>query len=64
MAYTYNVTSDNACEVLKDGVKVDTVGPWDSAEGAQIWGESVCNKYNSAEYAGVDYPNDLPKEEN
>jgi hypothetical protein len=64
MAYAYTITEDNKCEILKDKVKVDTVGPWDSAEGAQLWGEAVCAKYNSAEYAGVNYPNDLPKEEN
>ena len=61
MAYTYNVTSDNTCEVLKDGIKVDTVGPWDSADGAQIWGAAVCEKYNAPEYANVEYPNDLPQ---
>jgi hypothetical protein len=49
--------------VLKDGIKVDTVGPWDSADGAQIWGAAVCEKYNSEEYSGIDYPNDKPKEE-
>lgn len=64
MAYTYNVTNDNACEVLKDGVKVDTVGPWDSAEGAQVWGAAICEKYNSADYADIDYPNEKPEEEN
>jgi hypothetical protein len=56
MTYTYNITNDNACEVLKDGVKVDTVGPFDSADGANIWGAAVCEKYNSPEYAEVEYP--------
>lgn len=64
MIYIYTVTTENACEVYKDGVKVDTVGPFDSAEGAEIWGKAVCEKYNSAEYAGVDYPNEKPKKEN
>lgn len=61
MTYTYKVTSDNKCEILKDEVVIDAVGPWDSTEGAQIWGEAICNKYNSAEYADVDYPNDKPE---
>lgn len=56
MTYTHNITIDNACEVLKDGVKVDTVGPFDSADGANIWGAAVCEKYNSLEYAEVEYP--------
>ena len=61
--YTYNITEDNAVEVLKDGVKVDTVGPWDGPEGAAYWAAAVCDKYNSLEYAGIDYPNDLPQKE-
>lgn len=56
MTYTYTVTAENACEVYRDGVKVDAVGPWDSAEGADIWGAAVCEKYNSLEYQGIDYP--------
>lgn len=47
MAYTYTVAADNTCELFKDGVKIDTVGPWDSAEGAHTWGSAVCDKYNS-----------------
>jgi len=62
MALSYTVTDDYKV-ILKSGNEtIDTVGPWDSAEGAQIWGEAVCDKYNSAEYAGVDYPNSLPEE--
>lgn len=60
MAYTHNVTADNAVEILKDGNKVDTVGPWDSFVGANDWGAAVCDKYNAPEYASVDYPNELP----
>lgn len=48
--------------ILKSGTKkVDEVGPFDSEEGANIWGAAVCDKYNSAEYANVDYPNELEK---
>lgn len=61
--YSFNITSDNAVEVLKDGAVVDTVGPWDSADGASSWGQAVVDKYNSAEYAAVDYPSELPKPE-
>jgi len=64
MALSYSVTEDYKVIIKSGSETIDTVGPWDSAEGAQIWGEAVCDKYNSAEYAGVDYPNDLPKEEN
>ena len=64
MALSYTVTDDYKV-ILKSGTKkIDEVGPFDSAEGAEIWGKAVCEKYNSAEYAGIDYPNDKPKEEN
>jgi hypothetical protein len=62
MALNYSVTEDFKV-IVKDGTKkVDEVGPFDSAEGAEIWGVAVCEKYNSAEYAGIDYPNELPEE--
>ena len=61
MAYTHNTTVDNTVEILKDGSKVDTVGPFDSFVGANDWGTAVCEKYNSAEYVGVDYPNEKPE---
>lgn len=59
MAYTYNVT--DALEVkIKQGNKIiDTVGPWDSREGAEQWAQAVCDKYNAPEYANTPYPNDL-----
>ena len=63
MTYSYNITADNAVEILKDGTIVDTVGPWDAPAGAAYWANAVCDKYNSAEYANVVYPNDLPKSE-
>ena len=60
MALNYLVTEDFKV-ILKEGTKkVDEVGPFDSAEGAEIWGAAVCEKYNSAEYADCVYPNELP----
>ena len=60
MALNYSVTDDFKV-IIKDGTKkIDEVGAFDSAEGANQWGEAVCEKYNSAEYAAVEYPNDLP----
>lgn len=61
MTLSYKVNKDNAV-ILSDGTDtVDTVGPFDSAEGANIWGTAVCEKYNSAEYADTPYPNELAK---
>jgi hypothetical protein len=62
MALNYSVTEDFKV-IIKDGAKkVDEVGPWDSAEGAEIWGAAICEKYNSPEYAAVKYPDSLPEE--
>lgn len=63
MALSYSVTEDYKVIVKSGSEIIDTVGPWDSAEGAQLWGAAVCEKYNSEEYSGIDYPNDKPKEE-
>lgn len=61
MALSYTVT-DNYKVIIKSGTKkIDEVGPFDSAEGAEIWGSAVVAKYNAPEYAAVEYPNDLPK---
>ena len=62
MKYTYQITLENAVELFKDGSKVDTVGPWDSKDGAESWAKAVCDKYNAPEYVAVDYPNELPTE--
>ena len=56
MTLTYKVTKDYEVEVLDGGKKVDLVGPFDSAEGAELWGSAVCEKYNSADFADVKYP--------
>ena len=62
MTYSFNITADNAVEIIKDGTTIDTVGPFDSSNGAGDWARAVCDKYNAPEYASVDYPNDLPTE--
>jgi hypothetical protein len=60
MALNYSVTEDFKV-IIKDGTKkVDEVGPFDSSEGAELWGSAVCEKYNSAEYKTIKYPNELP----
>lgn len=60
--YTHIANNDGTCDIKLDGTKIDTVGPWETKAEADAWGTAVCAKYNSAEYAGVDYPNELPKE--
>lgn len=58
MALNYTVTED-LIVILKNGTKkVNEVGPWDSAEGAELWGTAICEKYNSEEYKGINYPNE------
>ena len=61
MALSYTVTDDFKVIVKSDNKKIDEVGAFDSEEGAHIWGTAVCEKYNSPEYAEVEYPNDLPR---
>lgn len=62
MALNYLVTDDWKV-IIKDGTKkIDEVGPWDSAEGADLWGAAVCEKYNSDAYKGIKYPNELADE--
>ena len=59
MTLTFSVDKDNKV-IIKNGTKkVDEVGAFDSAEGADAWGKAVCEKYNAPEYAKVDYPNEL-----
>jgi len=62
MTITYTVTDDFKV-ILKNGTKkIDEVGAFDSAKGADLWASQVCDKYNSAEYADVKYPNELPEQ--
>ena len=63
MALSYSVTEDNVVIIKSGTKKIDEVGAWDSAEGADAWGAAVCEKYNSPEYAGVKYPDQLPTED-
>jgi len=62
MALSYTVTDDFKVIVKSGTKKIDEVGAFESAESANYWGTSVCAKYNSAEYAGVEYPNQLPEQ--
>lgn len=63
MTFSYAVTDDFKVILKSGNKKIDEVGAFDSEEGAHIWGAAVCEKYNSPEYAEVEYPNDLPKPE-
>lgn len=62
MAFSYVVTDDFKVILKSNGNNIDEVGPFDSREGADIWGTAVCEKYNAPEYAEVEYPNSLPEE--
>lgn len=44
--HTYTVDKNLIVHVIKDGTEIDQVGPWDSPEGANAWGEAICAKYN------------------
>jgi predicted transcriptional regulator len=61
MALSYTVTDDFKVILKSGNKKIDEVGAFDSEEGANYWGQGVIDKYNSPEYADVDYPNDLPE---
>lgn len=63
MALNYSVTEDFKVILKSGNKKIDEVGAFDSQESADYWGTAVCDKYNSPEYADVQYPNDLPKPE-
>lgn len=57
MTLTYTVTNDFKVILKSDNEKIDEVGAFDSAESANYWGTNVCEKYNSPEYADIEYPN-------
>lgn len=63
MALSYSVTEDYKVIIKSGTKKIDEVGAFDSEEGAHIWGTAVCEKYNSPEYAEVEYPNNLPRDD-
>lgn len=58
MKYTHTV-NDNIVEIFKNNSLVDSIGPFDSYEGADSCGSTICAKYNSPEYDTIDYPNDI-----
>ena len=47
MALSYSVTDDYKVIIKSGTKKIDEVGPFDSAEGAEIWGSAVVEKYNA-----------------
>jgi hypothetical protein len=63
MALNYTITDDYKVVIKSGNKKIDEVGAFDSAEGAELWASAVCDKYNTPEYADVTYPNELPKAE-
>lgn len=62
MALTYTVDKDFKVIIKNGNKKIDVVGAFDSEESANLWGQAICDKYNSEEYAGIDYPNQKPVE--
>jgi len=49
--------------ILSDGKnEIDQVGPWETDQEAGAWATAICNKYNSEQYAEINYPNQLPNE--
>jgi hypothetical protein len=60
MAYSFNVTDDHKV-VVKDGnKKIDEVGPWGDAEGAEYWATEMSKKYDAnPTYV---YPGEEPSE--
>jgi hypothetical protein len=59
MTLSYEV-KDGFAIIKNDSKKIDKVGAWETDAEAEVWAEAVCAKYNSPEYAEVEYPNDLP----
>lgn len=57
MALSYSVSDDNLVIIKSGTKKIDEVGPWDSAEGADAWASAIVALYETQEYAGFIYPN-------
>ena len=48
MMFSYEVSDAPAmARIFYDGKIIDTVGPWDTVESAQIWAESYVNLKNA-----------------
>ena len=61
MAYTFTVDADFKVIVAQDGNKIDEVGPWGDAEGANYWAGEMAKKYDAnPTYV---YPGEEPEEE-
>jgi hypothetical protein len=60
MGYSFNVTEDFKV-IVKDGnKKIDEVGAWGDAEGAEYWAGEMTKKYE--ENPTFVYPNEEPKQ--
>lgn len=62
MTLTYSLTDDFKVIVKTGTKKIDEVGPFDSAEGADAWAIALCAKYNSPEYSAITYPNQITEQ--
>jgi hypothetical protein len=61
---TLSFTVKDGMAIIKSGTKViDEVGAWVTDAEAEAWAVAICEKYNSLDYADVEYPNDLPEAE-
>lgn len=47
MAYIFTVDEDFKVVVAEDGDKIDEVGPWADAEGAEYWATEMAKKYDA-----------------
>lgn len=61
MAYIFNTTDDFRVIVELDGDKIDEVGPWGDAEGANYWAGEMQKKYD--ENPTFVYPGEEPEAE-
>jgi hypothetical protein len=60
MAYTFTVDEDFKVVVAEDGDKIDEVGPWADAEGAEYWATEMAKKYS--DNPTFVYPGEEPEE--
>lgn len=47
MAYTFTVSDDFKVIVKQGNNKIDEVGPWGDAEGAEYWAGEMTKKYDA-----------------
>lgn len=61
MSYTFTVDKDLKVIVKEGTKKIDEVGPWADAEGAEYWAQEMAKKYG--ENPSFVYPNEEPNVE-